>query len=98
MPPLNRRDWYDCMAEITIRLKYNLQTGRKDLFIDYHSDDDALPIEHEQDHRAVVESLLGKGVLRRDELGEVVVRRLQPQSSRTEEQVRAPEGQSEGQG
>lgn len=86
------------MAEITLRLKYNLQTGRKDLFIDYHSDDDALPIEHEQDHRAIVESLLGKGVLRKDELGEVVVRRAQPQAARTEEQSRAPEDLAEGQG
>ena len=86
------------MAEITLRLKYNLQTGRKDLFIDYHSDDDALPIEHEQDHRDVVESLLGKGVLRRDELGEVVVRRVQPQSSTTAEQTPSPEELSEGQG
>jgi hypothetical protein len=86
------------MAEITLRLRYNLQTGRKDLFIDYHSDDDALPIEHEQDHRAIVESLLGKGVLKRDELGEVVVRRAQPQTTREIEQDQAPEGTSEGQG
>ena len=86
------------MAEITLRLRYNLQTGRKDLFIDYHSDDDALPIEHEQDHRAVVESLLGKGVLRRDELGEVIVRRAQPQVAATTAQAPVPNGLTEGQG
>ena len=68
------------MAQITIRLRYNLQTGKKDLLIDYHSDDDALPIEHEQDHRGIVEQLLGRGVLRADEVGDVVVRRVQPQS------------------
>ncbi len=85
------------MAEITLRLRYNLQTGRKDLLIDYHSDDDALPIEHEQDHRAIVESLLGKGVLRRDELGEVVVRRAQPRTAREIQQEPAPKELSEGQ-
>jgi hypothetical protein len=86
------------MAEITLRLRYNLQTGRKDLLIDYHSDDDALPIEHEQDHRAIVESLLGRGVLKRDELGEVVVRRGQPRAAQASDDAQAPEGQSEGQG
>lgn len=86
------------MAEITLRLRYNMQTGRKDLFIDYHSDDDALPIEHEQDHRSVVESLLGKGVLRRDELGEVIVRRVQKQHSRATQQAPArDDGLAQGQ-
>jgi len=68
------------MAQITIRLRYNTQTGKKDLLIEYHSDDDALPIEHEQDHRALIEGLLGKGVLSADEVGEVVVSRHRPQS------------------
>ena len=86
------------MAEITIRLRYNLQTGRKDLFIDYHSDDDALPIEHEQDHRAVVESLLGRGVLKPDELGEVVVRRGQSRAAPQTASDQTPEELSEGQG
>ena len=85
------------MAEITLRLRFNLQTGRKDLLIDYHSDDDALPIEHEQDHRAIVESLLGKGVLRRDELGEIVVRRAQPRTTHRVQQEPSPEELSEGQ-
>ena len=69
------------MAEITLRLRYNLQTGKKDLLIDYHSDDDALPMEHEEDHRQLVADLLGRGVLSEDEVGEVVVRRLQPGST-----------------
>jgi hypothetical protein len=66
------------MAEITIRLIYNTRTGKKDLFIDFESEPDALPIEHEQQHRAIVGQLLGKNVLREDELGEVVVRRVAP--------------------
>jgi len=69
------------MSEITIRLRYNLNSGKKDILIDYHSDEDALPIEHEDDHRTVVEQLLGRGVLRQDEVGEVVVRRLTPDTT-----------------
>ena len=63
------------MPEITIRLVYNLETGKKDVWIDYESESDALPIEHEQQHRQFVEELLGKGVLKEDELGQVRVAR-----------------------
>ncbi len=63
------------MAAITLTLIYNRQTGKKDLWIDLASDPDALPVEHERHHRQLVEALLGKGVLRADELGEVQVRR-----------------------
>jgi hypothetical protein len=87
------------MAEITIRLRYNTQTGKKDLLIEYHSDDDALPIEHEQDHRAVVEGLLGRGVLSAGELGEVVVSRSQPSSTPPlTETAPTPQALSEDQG
>ncbi|MEL6342406.1 MAG: hypothetical protein AAFV53_04690 [Myxococcota bacterium] len=78
------------MAEITIRLRYNLETGKKDLLIDYHSDDDALPMEHEQDHRAIVADLIGKGVLSEADVGDVVVRRLSPESTPAREGVAAP--------
>ena len=43
------------MAEITLRLRFNLETGKKDIYIDFVSDDDSLPMEHEQDHREIVE-------------------------------------------
>ena len=61
------------MSDITIRLVYNLQTGKKDIWIDYESESDALPIEHEAEHRQFVEQLLGKGVLSEDEVGTVRV-------------------------
>ena len=48
------------MGDITIRMQYNLETGKKDISIDLVSESDALPIEHERDHRAIVEGLLGK--------------------------------------
>lgn len=99
--PVNRGlGWLrEGMAEITIRLRYNTQTGKKDLLIDYHSDDDALPIEHEQDHRALVEGLLGKGVLKADEVGDVVVRRATPGSAPPlSEGAPTPQALSEDQG
>jgi hypothetical protein len=47
------------MAEVTLRLRYNPTTGQRELVIGYESDDDALPHEHERDHRALAESILG---------------------------------------
>ncbi|MDX9721738.1 MAG: hypothetical protein RBU37_13390 [Myxococcota bacterium] len=63
------------MAEITIHMVFNKQSGKKDIHIHYDSDQDALPFEHEKAHREVVEQLLGKGILRPDELGAVKVER-----------------------
>lgn len=74
------------MAEITIRLVYNLETGKKDIYVDFESEEDALPIEHEKEHRQIVAQLLGQGVLEADEVGDVSVQRVAPGSSqRTEE-------------
>lgn len=63
------------MAEITVKMIFNLETGKKDIWIDYESDEDALPIEHEQDHSHIVKQLLGQGILTQEEVGDVVVRR-----------------------
>jgi hypothetical protein len=63
------------MAEMTIRLRTNPETGKKDIIVDLRSDDDALPHEHEQRHRALVQRLLEGGLVRAEELGKVVVER-----------------------
>ena len=67
------------MADITIKLVYQLETGKQDLYIDFVSDDDALPIEHEREHKKIIEALIGQGVLKPDQLGEVKVQRLRGQ-------------------
>lgn len=69
------------MADIVIHLRYNLETGKKDIYIDYTSDDDAMPIEHEQQHREFVGQLLGKGILTPDEMGEIKVNRVRPEAA-----------------
>lgn len=67
------------MAELNIRLTYNRQTGRHDIFVDYESDADSLPFEHEDDHRALVERLISSTGMSEEDFGEVVIRRLSVQ-------------------
>jgi len=58
------------MAELTISLRRDPQTGKQDIIIKLESDADALPHEHEQQHRAMVEKLIGK-----DNVGKVIIER-----------------------
>lgn len=55
------------MVEVTLRLRVDPVTGRRELVIDYTSDGDALPMEHEEEHRRlagrVVDGGLGTGKL-----------------------------------
>ncbi|MFO0661825.1 MAG: hypothetical protein U0165_18630 [Polyangiaceae bacterium] len=50
------------MAEVTLRFRHNPATGKRELVISYESDDDALAHEHERDHRALVEKLIGQPI------------------------------------
>jgi hypothetical protein len=63
------------MAEITLRLQVDRSTGKKNIIISYRSDESALPMEHEQEHRALVDKLIQGGTLKAAELGRVVVER-----------------------
>jgi hypothetical protein len=63
------------MAEMTIQLKIDPATGKKDIIIALRSDEDALPHEHEQQHKALVEKLIEGGVLKASEDGKIVVER-----------------------
>lgn len=47
------------MAEITLRLRHDPKTGRRELVVHLESDSDVLGHEHERDHRTLVESLIG---------------------------------------
>lgn len=64
------------MSEIIINLRYNRQTGKKDIVIQYESEDDRLRLEHEADHAAVVEKLLGQ--IPEGERGDVIRERIMP--------------------
>jgi hypothetical protein len=63
------------MAEMTIRLRCDPATGKKDIIVSLRSDEDALPHEHEQQHRALVEKLIHGGLLQPSEVGRILVER-----------------------
>ena len=85
------------MAEMTIRLVSNPSTGKRDIYIDYESQDDALPHEHEQDHHDVVERLLGQGILDPDEIGQIKVGRVRPEPPQREQITEGAPRQAEEQ-
>ena len=68
------------MALLTIRLIPDPQTGKKNIVIALRSDEDALPHEHEQQHRALVDKLIHGGILKAGELGKIIVEREQPEA------------------
>ena len=63
------------MAEMTIRLRINAQTGKKDIVVSLRSDEDAMPHEHEQQHKQLVEKLIEGGVISAAEAGVLIVER-----------------------
>ena len=71
------------MAELTIRLRCDPATGKKDIIIGLRSDEDALPQEHEQQHRALVEKLIHGGLLKASEVGQIIVEREEEQPAAT---------------
>lgn len=79
------------MAEMIIILRRDPETGRQNIVVKLDSDPDALPIEHEELHRRLVEKLVGKG-LKPEDLGEVIVTRegdvqpVQPTQQPSEQQ------------
>lgn len=62
------------MAEMTIVLRRDPKSGKQNIVVKLDSDPDALPVEHEQLHKTLVEKLVGKG-LNPEDLGEVVIER-----------------------
>jgi len=76
------------MAEVTIRLRHNPKTGEREVLIHYESEDDALPHEHERDHRKLAEELLGRPldeVIGAASVDRVIVRRTRAGAEVVEE-------------
>ena len=63
------------MAEMTIRLIPDPVTGKKNIIISLTGDQDALPHEHEQMHRALVNKILGAAKLEAEEIGHIEITR-----------------------
>lgn len=63
------------MAEMTITLRIDPVTNKKDIVVTLRSEEDALPHEHEQLHRQLVDRLIEGGLLKEGEAGKLVVER-----------------------
>jgi hypothetical protein len=50
------------MADVILRLRVDPVTGKRELVIDYTSDADALPVEHEQAHRELADRVVDGGL------------------------------------
>jgi len=55
------------MASARIRLEVDAVTKKRTIVISYESDSDALPHEHEEAHRAIVDKLIERGVIEEGE-------------------------------
>lgn len=87
------------MPELTIRLRCDPATGKKDIIISLRSDEDALPHEHEQQHKALVDKLLEGGIVKANELGKIIVEREEEPaaaSPTTSEPTPARQAQQQG--
>ena len=84
------------MAQLTIMLRRDSQTGKQNIVIKLDSEPDALPLEHEQMHRELVEKVFGKKL---EDFGEIIVEReaaAEPALPNTKE--KPPEKRKEAQG
>ena len=85
------------MALLTIRLIPDPQTGKKNIVIALRSDEDALPHEHEQQHRALVDKLIQGGIVKAAEVGKVVVEREEDSREPAVPAGNEPQGQRQPQ-
>jgi hypothetical protein len=63
------------MAEMTILLVCDPETGKKNILVKLASDAEALPLEHERLHKRLVDKLIEGGTLKANEVGEVRIER-----------------------
>jgi hypothetical protein len=63
------------MAEMTIRMQRDPETGKKEIIVSLKSDEDALPQEHEQLHRLLVDKLIDGGIVKAEEIGKITIER-----------------------
>lgn len=63
------------MATLTLRLETDPKTNKKNVWVKYDSDSDALPLEHEEQHKKLLQALLAGGTVKEDELGTITIER-----------------------
>jgi hypothetical protein len=85
-------------AEIKIHLRFNKVSGKKDIIIEYDSEDDALPYEHEERHWELVEELVGKGILDPNDVGQLRVGKAGEEPAPVAAPDAVPAAEAEGSG
>ena len=63
------------MATLTLRLETDPATKKKNVWIKYESDSDALPMEHEEAHRKLVDALIAGGKVKAEDVGTIHIER-----------------------
>jgi hypothetical protein len=63
------------MATLTLRLEIDPTTGKKNVWVKYDSDSDALPQEHEEAHQRLLQALIAGGTVKPGELGTLTIER-----------------------
>jgi hypothetical protein len=63
------------MATLILRLDIDPTTKKKNVWVKLDSDSDALPMEHEEQHKKIVEALLAGGAVKPEELGTITIER-----------------------
>ena len=85
------------MAEMTIRLIPDPETGKKNIIISLRSDEDAMPHEHEQAHRSLVDKVLNGGLIKQSEVGTITVEREAEKPHEVPPQTAPPQGEKQAQ-
>jgi len=78
------------MSELTIRLTKNRITGKREIKMGLVSDAGATPMEHEEDHRQLVDRVMDGGTLALSGSGQVSVTRGATRQEAAPEQQPAP--------
>lgn len=78
------------MATLILRLDIDPTTKKKNVWVKYESDGDALPMEHEEQHKKIVEALLAGGSVKAEELGTITIEREGQGAARAPAQTEEP--------
>ncbi len=62
------------MGEITLSFVFDPKNNRRELWVDYESEADWLPAEHERRHRQIVKRLVAEGKLDPENIDRIQVR------------------------
>lgn len=84
------------MATLILRLDIDPTTKKKNVWVKLDSDGDTLPMEHEEQHRKIVEALLAGGAVKPEELGTITIEREGHGAASKPTEEAAPQREAQG--